>query len=147
MQEPEQNCAQIRILLHAMQLTSETMFRYSVRRLPLRDKVMYAIVRVCGKQYRVQENDMLRVSRIDGEAGTALTLAEVLAIGGAEDAAPQFGSPTISGASVAASIVGQGKGPKIDGYTYKAKKNVRHHYGHRQDITTLKIGAISLAAS
>lgn len=84
---------------------------------------------------------MLRVSRLEGEAGQDVTLAEVLAVGGIDS--PIFGSPVVSGASVAASIVSQGKGPKINGYTYKAKKNVRNHYGHRQDITTLKIGAIT----
>ncbi len=104
---------------------------------------MYAIVRVCGKQYRVQENDLLKVSRIEGEAGTALTLDEVLAVGGESES--QFGSPTVAGATVGASIVAQGKGPKINGLTYKPKKNIRRRYGHRQDITTLKIGAISLS--
>ncbi len=102
---------------------------------------MHAIVRVCGKQYRVSENDTLIVSRLEGEPGTDVTLEEVLSIG--DGVAATFGSPVISGAKVAASIVAQGKGPKIDGFTYKAKKNVRNHYGHRQDITTLKIGAIT----
>ena len=102
---------------------------------------MYAIVRVCGKQYRVTENDTLLVSRLEGDAGSDVTLGEVLAV--SDGASTTFGSPTLSGASVSASIVAQGKGPKIDGCTYKAKKNVRHHYGHRQDITTLKIGAIT----
>ena len=106
---------------------------------------MYAIVRVCGKQYRVQENDTLRVSRLFGEAGSDVTLGEVLAVGSGDDgSAPRFGTPMLTGASVAASIVAQGKDRKIDGFTYKAKKNIRRHYGHRQDITTLKIGAISL---
>ena len=101
---------------------------------------MYAIVRVCGKQYRVQENDLLTVSRLEGEAGSGVTLGEVLAVGGTQT---QFGSPLVAGASVAASIVSQGKGPKINGLTYKPKKNIRRRYGHRQDLTTLRIGAIS----
>ncbi len=102
---------------------------------------MYAIVRVCGKQYRVQENDTLLVSRLEGDAGTAVTFEEVLALGGVDE--PTFGAPLVTGASVSASIIGQLKGPKINGFTYKAKKNVRHHYGHRQDMTKLKIGAIT----
>ena len=104
---------------------------------------MYAIVRVCGKQYRVQENDTLTVSRIEGDSGADVTLSEVLAISG-DESGTRIGAPTVDGASVAASIVAQTKGPKIDGYTYKAKKNVRRQYGHRQDLTKLKIGAISL---
>jgi large subunit ribosomal protein L21 len=104
---------------------------------------MYAIVRVCGKQYRVQENDVLTVSSLHGDAGASVTLDEVLAIGGAEGAEPTFGSPTVAGASVAASIIAQARGPKIDGFTYKAKKNIRRHFGHRQEITKLRIGAIT----
>jgi large subunit ribosomal protein L21 len=105
---------------------------------------MYAIVRVCGKQYRVQENDTLLVSRLEGEVGQDVTLPEVLAVGGESGA--RFGKPTLTGASVAASIVAQEKGPKINGFTYKAKKNVRNAYGHRQDLTRLKIGAISVGS-
>ena len=102
---------------------------------------MYAIIRLGGKQYRVQESATLLVDKQEGEAGDDLTVAEVLAIGGIES--PQFGSPLLSGAIVTASIVEQTKGPKINGLTYKAKKNQRHHYGHRQDLTRIKIGTIS----
>ena len=102
---------------------------------------MYAIIRLGGKQYRVQENSTIVVNKIDGEAGGSLTIDEVLAVGGDN---PVFGAPTVAGASVAATIVSQGRGPKINGYTYKAKKNVRHHYGHRQEITKVQINSIAL---
>ena len=104
---------------------------------------MYAIIRVAGKQYRVEENTSLFVSTVPGDAGEVVTLDEVLAIGGGETAAI-FGTPTVTGATVTATIVNQGRGPKIHGFTYKAKKGVRNAYGHRQDITRLKIDAISV---
>ena len=102
---------------------------------------MYAIVRAGGKQYRVEEKGLVTVDKLAGEAGETVTLGEVLYVGGTDN--PQWGKPIVSGAAVTATIVAQTKGKKIDGFTYKAKKNVRNHYGHRQDITTLKIGAIT----
>jgi len=103
---------------------------------------MYAIIRLGGKQYRVQENSTLNVDKLAGVAGDPLTIGEVLAVGSTDT--PSFGAPTVSGASVSATIVEQTKGPKINGYTYKAKKNVRHAYGHRQDLTKIKIESISV---
>jgi large subunit ribosomal protein L21 len=103
---------------------------------------MYAIIRLAGKQYRVQENTTLFVNKLDGAAGEAFTISEVLAVGGNDE--PSFGTPLVANASVAATIVEQTKGPKINGLTYKAKKNVRHRYGHRQDLTKVRIESIAL---
>ncbi|HEX5322154.1 MAG TPA: 50S ribosomal protein L21 [Capsulimonadaceae bacterium] len=102
---------------------------------------MYAIIRIAGKQYRVQPDTTLTVNKLAGSAGDSIDIAEVLAIGGEGD--PVFGKPTVPNATVAATIVEHTRGPKIDGFTYKAKKNIRRHYGHRQDLTKIKIGAIS----
>jgi len=103
---------------------------------------MYAIIRLGGKQYRVEENETLLVDKLPGAAGDALEVSEILAIGGND--APVFGAPTVANATVTATIVAEAKGPKIDGFTYKAKKNVRHHYGHRQELTKVKINSIAL---
>ena len=103
---------------------------------------MYAIIRLGGKQYRVEENSTLLVDKLAGEPGEALAIEEILAIGGND--APVFGSPTVANATVSATIVAAARGPKIDGYTYKAKKNVRRHYGHRQDLTKIQINSIAL---
>ena len=102
---------------------------------------MYAIIRIAGKQYRVQPDSTLTVDRLARQAGEDFTIDEVLAIGG--DGSPVFGKPIVPNATVAATIVEHLKGPKIDGFTYKPKKNIRRHYGHRQDLTKIKIGAIS----
>ena len=103
---------------------------------------MYAIVRTGGKQYRIEEKGILVVDKLAGEAGETVTLGEVLYVGGTDD--PKTGAPTVAGASVTATIVDQVKGPKIDGFNYKPKQNIRKHWGHRQQLTRLRIESISL---
>ena len=100
---------------------------------------MYAVIRTGGKQYRVQEKDTIIVEKLPGEVGESVSLTDVLFLGGDT---PIFGSPTVAGASVAATIVDQGKGKKIHGYTYIKVKNRQRHYGHRQPQTTLRIDGI-----
>lgn len=105
---------------------------------------MYAIVRAGGKQYRVEEKNILTVDKFAGEAGDSVTLGEVLYIGGVDS--PQWGKPVVEGATVTATIVEQAKGKKIDGYTFKPKKNIRKHWGHRQQLTRVRIESIVAAA-
>ena len=100
---------------------------------------MYAVIRACGKQYRVQENDTITVEKMEGSEGDTITLGEVLCLGGDT---PKFGAPLVDGAKVTGTIVRQGKGKKIHGYTYIKVKNHQRHYGHRQHITTIKIEKI-----
>jgi large subunit ribosomal protein L21 len=100
---------------------------------------MYAIVRSGGKQYRVEEQGLVTVDKLAGVAGDTITIEEVLFVGGDS---PKWGAPLVQGATVSATIVEQAKGKKIDGYTYKAKKNIQRHWGHRQQITRIKIDSI-----
>lgn len=102
---------------------------------------MYAVIRAGGKQYRVQENDVITIEKTDGDVGEAITLGEVLALGGSSDS-PKFGAPLIDGAKVTGTIVEQGKGPKIHGFTYIKVKNHQRHYGHRQLQTRVRIDKI-----
>jgi len=102
---------------------------------------MYAIVRAGGKQYRVEENGIVTVDKLDGAAGDTITLGDVLFIGGTDQ--PKFGVPTVSGASVTATILGQVKGKKINAFTYKPKKNIQKHWGHRQQLTRVRINTIA----
>src|ERR1051326_1217973 len=101
---------------------------------------MYAVISAGGKQYRVQENDTIVLEKMDGNEGDAVTLGEVLFVGG--DNKPQFGSPVVAGARVSGTIVRQGKGKKIHGFTYIKVKNHQRHYGHRQQQTTVRIDKI-----
>jgi large subunit ribosomal protein L21 len=101
---------------------------------------MYAIVRSGGKQYRVEEQNILNVDKFEGEAGSTATLGEVLFVGGD---APQWGKPTVPGARVTVTILGQVKGKKINAFTYKPKKNVHRHWGHRQQLTRVRVESIT----
>jgi len=106
---------------------------------------MYAIVRSGGKQYRVTQNQTLRVEKLDAGIGAEVRLEEVLMV--ATDEGPTFGAPTVAGAAVVARVVTHGKGQKIRGFTYKAKKNERRRYGHRQQFTELVVRAIEMPGS
>ena len=104
---------------------------------------MYAIVRAGGKQYRVEEKNILNVDKFEGEPGATTTLGEVLYVGGIDT--PQWGKPTVAGAAVNITILEQTKGKKINAFTYKAKKNVHKHWGHRQQLTRVRVESIAVA--
>jgi large subunit ribosomal protein L21 len=101
---------------------------------------MYAVIQTGGKQYRVEEKSVLRVEKLEAEVGDSVQLGQVLMLGGDS---VQVGRPFIDGASVTARVVRQGRGRKIHGFTYKAKKNVRHRYGHRQAFTEVVVESIT----
>jgi large subunit ribosomal protein L21 len=103
---------------------------------------LYAVVRSGGKQYRVEEGAQVTVGKLDGNAGDKITLSDILFI--ADGDSVKVGPAALKGATVAAEIVGHGKGPKIDILRYKNKTRQRKSKGHRQDETTIhitKIGA------
>ena len=98
---------------------------------------MYAIVKTGGKQYKAEKDAVLIVDKLEGEAGTAIELNEVLLF--VDGATSTIGSPLVKGATVKGEIVRQAKGPKIEAFNYKAKKNERKRWGHRQPQTHVKI--------
>ena|SRR5271165_5693079 len=106
---------------------------------------MFAIVKTGGKQYRVAVGDQVTVERLPGEVGAQISLAEVLALGGGEEAA-KIGKPTVPDATVRAKIVRQPRGSKIIVFKKKRRKNYRRKHGHRQELTVLKIEEISRGA-
>lgn len=98
---------------------------------------MYAVVKTGGKQYRVAKDDVLKIERLPGDEGDIITLEEVLMIG--NGAAVTVGAPLIAGASVAAEIVEQARGPKIVIFKKRRRQNYRRKKGHRQLLTIVKI--------
>ncbi len=98
---------------------------------------MYAVVKTGGKQYRVAKDDVLKIERLPGEEGDIITLDEVLMVG--NGAAITVGAPLVAGASVAAEIVEQGRGPKIVIFKKRRRQNYRRKKGHRQLLTVVKI--------
>ncbi len=100
----------------------------------------YAVIKTGGKQYRVAPGDKLRVEKLPGSVGDAITLGEVLLIGGG--AAPKVGRPLVSGATVEARITAQDRGKKIIIFKFRRRKNYRRKTGHRQSFTALEITQI-----
>ena len=102
---------------------------------------MYAVIETGGKQYRVEEGDVLFIERLDKEEGSQVTFDKVLAVSGDEDF--KVGTPLVQGANVEATVVGHGKDKKIIVFKYKAKKNYKRKQGHRQPYTKVKIEKIN----
>ncbi|MES2729586.1 MAG: 50S ribosomal protein L21 [Pseudomonadota bacterium] len=104
---------------------------------------MFAIIRTGGKQYKVQTNDKIRVEKLEANEGDKITLDQVLLIG--DDKTTTLGSPLVSGAKVTAEIVKQDRNDKVIIFKKRRRQNSRRKNGHRQNMTVLRITAISAA--
>ena len=102
---------------------------------------MYAIIQTGGKQYKVQAGDTIKVEKLAVEPGTSYTFENVLAINKDNDLI--LGTPTVSGATVTATVTAQDKAKKVIVYKFKAKKGYHKKKGHRQPYTELKIDSIN----
>jgi len=100
---------------------------------------MFAVIKTGGKQYRVAADDVLQVEKVKGEPGEIIQFGEVLVVGGDT---PTLGTPTVSGASVAAEVVEQGRGPKVIAFKKRRRKNSRRRRGHRQEFTLIRVTEI-----
>lgn len=100
----------------------------------------YAVIQTGGKQYRVQQDDVLDIELLDGEAGSTVSFDEVLAVNSGD--ALQVGTPTIAGMTVTAEIVDQFRGKKLVAFKKKRRKGYTRKVGHRQSLTKIKITAI-----
>lgn len=103
---------------------------------------MYAIIQTGGKQYRVQEGDILKIERIEGEAGDKLILNQVLMV--KDDNGTRIGTPTVNDAQVTVEVIEQGREKKIVVYKYKRRKNYRRKQGHRQAYTKVIVQKIEV---
>ena len=101
---------------------------------------MYAVIQTGGKQERVEEGQRLSVERLGAAEGDEISLAPVLLVDGATVLATRA---QLAGATVSARVVGEAKGPKVRGFTYKPKTRARRTWGHRQRYTTIEITGIS----
>ena len=101
---------------------------------------MYAVLVTGGKQFRVQEGDVIFVEKLNAEVDSTVELNEVLAVG--TDAGIKVGTPVVEGAKVVAKVAAQGKAKKVIVFKYKAKKDYRRKNGHRQPYTKLVIEKI-----
>ncbi len=103
---------------------------------------MYAIIETGGKQYKVQEGDVIKVEKLAVEAGSNYDFKNVIMV--STDNEVKIGAPYVDNANVSASVIGDGKAKKVIIYKYKSKKGFHKKKGHRQPFTKLKIENISL---
>src|SRR5215468_2296898 len=104
-----------------------------------RTRTMFAVIRTGGKQYRVAAEDVIKVDKVKGSPGEIVQFGEVLVVGGDS---VSLGQPTVAGASVAAEVLEQGRGPKIIAFKKRRRKNSRRKRGHRQEFTLIRVTEI-----
>ena len=106
---------------------------------------MYAVIEACGKQYKVEEKDVVFFEKLDAEEGKKVTFDKVILV--SDDGKVQVGNPYVKGVKVEGKVVAHGKGKKIIVFKMKAKKNERKKQGHRQPYTKVEITSIKTAAA
>ncbi len=101
---------------------------------------MYAVIESGGKQYRVAPGDVIRVEKLEADAGQTVTLDRVLLVAG--DSGVQVGTPTVANATVSATVKAHGRGDKILVFRKRRRKHFRKTIGHRQYFTEIEITRI-----
>lgn len=101
---------------------------------------MYAVIETGGKQYRVNQGDVIKVEKLTADVGQKIDFDRVLLVGEGSDV--KVGSPIVDGASVSGTVVEQDRGKKIIVFKMKRRKNYRRKQGHRQDYTGVLIDNI-----
>ncbi|HVX98893.1 MAG TPA: 50S ribosomal protein L21 [Pseudorhodoplanes sp.] len=100
---------------------------------------MFAVIKTGGLQYRVTEDQVLKIGKVKGEPGEIIQLGNVIMLGGDK---PQLGSPAVPGASVAAEVLEQARGPKIIAFKKRRRKNSRRKRGFRASYTLIRVTEI-----
>ena len=101
---------------------------------------MYAVIKTGGKQYRVAAGEKLKVEQIPADVGAEVVLDQVLMVGNGDDV--RIGAPVLGGATVKATVVSQGRHPKVKIFKMRRRKHYQKHQGHRQNYTELRIESI-----
>ncbi|MBM5811953.1 MAG: 50S ribosomal protein L21 [Gammaproteobacteria bacterium] len=104
---------------------------------------MYAVIATGGKQYRVSEGTVVRVEKLDADAGASVEFNQVLLVG--EGADVSVGRPYVAGASVTATVQGHGKADKVRIVKFRRRKHYLRQKGHRQPFTEVRVTGISVA--
>jgi large subunit ribosomal protein L21 len=104
-------------------------------------QTMYAVIATGGKQYRVEKDGVLRIEKLDAEAGSTVEFGEVLLI--ADGDKITVGKPRVAGAKVSATIESHGKGDKVTIVKFRRRKHYLRQKGHRQHYTQVRVTGIS----
>ena len=102
---------------------------------------MFAVIKTGGKQYKVAAEDTITVMTVAGNPGDKVTFDNVLMVVNGDST--KMGTPSVAGASVAADIVEQARGPKVIAFKKRRRKNSKRKRGHRQDLTIVRITGIN----
>ncbi len=102
---------------------------------------MYAVIKTGGKQYRVAQGETLKIESVAGDVGSAIVLDKVLMVGSGDKVT--VGKPLVSGATVKATIVANGRHDKVTIFKMRRRKHYQKHQGHRQNYTEIRIDGIS----
>src|SRR5439155_13874302 len=102
---------------------------------------MYAVIKTGGKQYKVAAGEKIKVEQIAADVGQEITIDQVLAVGNGADL--KVGTPLVTGASVVATVVAQGKHDKVRIFKMRRRKHYQKRQGHRQTFTELEISAVN----
>ena len=106
---------------------------------------MYAVIKTGGKQYRVCAGEKIKIEQIPADVGAEISLDQILLVVGvgAGDSV-RIGTPVLSGATVTARVISQGRHPKVNIFKMRRRKHYQKHQGHRQNYTELEIGSINI---
>jgi large subunit ribosomal protein L21 len=102
---------------------------------------MYAVFQTGGKQYRAVQGDVLKIEKLDLEAGASVAFDHVMLVGEGDNV--KVGAPTVAGASVSGKVLSQGRADKVHILKFRRRKHYRKQQGHRQYYTEVEITAIS----
>ena len=102
---------------------------------------MFAVIRTGGKQYRVTPNALLKVEKLEAEAGATITFTDVLAVG--SEGNVTIGAPVVAGATVTATVIAQDRLDTVIIFKKRRRQNSRRRNGHRQHVTVLRVAGIN----
>ena len=102
---------------------------------------MYAVIKTGGKQYRVEAGEKIRIEQILAEIGSELVIDQVLMVADGDNIS--MGMPLVNGATVKATVLGQGRHDKVRIFKIRRRKHYQKHQGHRQNYTEIQITGIS----
>jgi len=101
---------------------------------------MYAVIKTGGKQYKVAAGEKLKIEQIPADVGSEITIDQVLAVGEGESL--KVGEPLVSGATVKATVISQGRHDKVKIFKMRRRKHYQKRQGHRQNFTEILINTI-----